>query len=251
MRIELRAISRLLAVAALAGLAAGCAAPEPERVDDPSYVHDPYEGFNRKAHSVNVGLDRAVVRPASKAYDAVTPAFGKYVVSNAVNTLKMPKILGNRILQGDVEGSLSALMRLSMNVAFGAGGLLDPATEMGLPLNDTDFGVTLAKYGVAEGGYLELPVFGPGTVRSQVGRVVDTAFDPLTYVSGTPATEIGYGARAAAIIDFRHDNAAAIDQAFYESEDSYVTTRAAYLQSRRRQVAGETTEEALPDVFDN
>ena len=207
--------------------------------------------MNRKTHSLNKAVDTAVLRPVSEVYGEFTPPFAKYVVSNALNTLKMPRIFVNKVLQGDLEGSLTAVTRFSMNAAFGAGGLLDPATEMGLPLNDTDFGVTLAKYGVDEGAYVEIPLLGPSNARDVVGKVVDLAFDPLVYVSGLPSTEINYGARALGAVDSRHDNAAAINQALYESDDSYVRTRAAYVQFRRREIAGEATEESLPSVFDN
>lgn len=228
---------------------AGCAADGASRSEEGAFVQDPYEGFNRRVHTLNVAVDRAALRPASQAYDAVTPPFGKYVVSNALNTLDAPRVIANNVLQGDLEGTLSAFMRLSMNVAFGAGGLLDPATEMGLPHEDNDFGLTLARHGLGEGAYLELPLLGPSNVRDAVGMVVDTAFNPFTYVTGTPGTEIGYGVVVVDAVDTRHDNAAGIDQALYESDDSYVTSRSAYVQLRRRQVAGEATEESLPDVF--
>lgn len=228
-------------------LLAGCGSTTVDSTD-PGYVYDPLEKLNRGSHAINKTLDAAVLRPVAETYDAVTPPYGKYLVHNAVNTLKMPRVIANNALQGDLEGTLAGLMRLSMNVAFGAGGLLDPATEMGLPFEDNDFGLTLARYGLEEGAYLEIPFLGPSSVRGAVGQVVDIAFDPLTYVTGS--TELAYGARVGAVIDARYQNAAAIDQALYESEDSYVTTRAAYLQYRRRQIAGETTEESLPSVFD-
>ncbi len=246
----MKLLNSIIAVAVIGGSLAGCAATDADKTSESGLISDPYQGTNREIHSFNVGVDRAVLKPAAEAYDAVTPPFGKYVVANAVNTLKMPRIFANKVLQGDLEGSLTALMRFSMNAAFGAGGLLDPATEMGLPLNDTDFGVTLAKYGVEEGVYLELPFLGPRTSRDAAGMVVDLAFDPLIYISGVPG-EVNYGVRAVEAVNFRHQNAGAIDHAFYESDDSYVTTKAAYVQTRRRAIAGETTEESLPSVFDN
>ena len=53
------------------------------------------------------------------------------------------------------------LGRFGVNTLAGAAGLLDPATEFGLPLEPTDFGVTLASWGANEGPYVEAPSLWP------------------------------------------------------------------------------------------
>jgi phospholipid-binding lipoprotein MlaA len=244
----MKALRNILAIVAVGAGLAGCASSKTDVADG---VNDPWEGLNRRTHALNVAIDEVALKPASEIYDSVTPDYGKYILTNVFNTLKLPRVFLNKALQGDVDGTLTALMRFGMNTAFGAGGLLDPATEMGLKFEDTDFGTTMAKYGVEEGPYVSLPLLGPSTVRDTVGLAVDLVTSPLLYIEGVGGTEINYGARAVQIVKFRSDNSAAIDQALYESEDSYVTTRAAYLQHRRREVAGEATEESLPSVFDN
>lgn len=232
-----------IAALALLTLAAACSS-----VPEGELFVDPYENTNRTMHSVNKTLDTAVLRPASQAYGAVTPTLVRHLVGNAFDMLDMPAIFANNVLQGDAVGALSALGRFGVNVLMGAG-LLDPATEMGLPKEDTDFGETLATWGAGQGAYLELPLLGPGHARDHLGRIVDGAFNPLTYVSGVPA-EATAGLRVGEIIHFRHENAVAVNQALYESEDSYRALRNAYVQMRRRQLDGGVTEESLPDVFD-
>ena len=52
---------------------------------------------------------------------------------------------------------------------------------MNLPLDETDFGVTLAKWGVPDGPYLVLPFVGSTTVRDFWRLPVDQYFDPLRW----------------------------------------------------------------------
>lgn len=232
-------------------LVSGCAAPAIEG----ELVADPYEGFNRGVHSVNKGLDQAVLRPASQAYDFVTPTLVRFLFSNALNHLELPNDFINLVLQGEGEDALATLGRFAINTVYGAGGALDPATEFGLPRENTDFGLTLASWGVAEGAYVELPLLGPSTERDAVGRVVDFALSPTTYISGgsEPALQAALTAVTPInILEGRARRSALIDDLLYRSEDSYVSLRTNYIQNRRRQVAGnETDVEALPDMFSN
>ena len=52
---------------------------------------------------------------------------------------------------------------------------------MNLPLDETDFGVTLAKWGLPDGPYLVLPFVGSTTVRDVWRLPVDQYFDPLQW----------------------------------------------------------------------
>ena len=60
-------------------------------------------------------------------------------------------------------------------------GLFDPASELGITLDETDFGITLARWGVPEGSFLVLPLLGPTTMRDVWRMPVDGYFfDPLS-----------------------------------------------------------------------
>lgn len=246
------ALARLsLIVAALA--VAGCASAPPE---PGQLIADPYQNTNRDVHAFNNALDQGLIKPASEAYDAVTPALVKHLVRNEIQHLKLPGIFVNRILQGELTAASRAFGRFGVNTAMGAGGLLDPATELGLPYEPTDFGVTLAAWGADEGVYHEAPFFGPSTTRHVVGRVVNFALDPSILVTTgvveiPTALAIADAARLPVdVVNTRHENAEIIDDILYQSEDSYVTARTAYVQNRRRLVAGETDTEQLPNIFD-
>lgn len=231
---------------------AACAAHE---TPNDALIADPYEGFNRKMLDVNRGLDRAILRPASVAYDTAMPETIRFVVRNGISHLSIPIDFANYLLQGNFHEAGASLARFTMNTVLGAGGLLDPATEFGLPKQETDFGITLGVWGVEEGPYLMLPLLGPATARELPSYIVDRAFSPLTYMSifgplddvhGLP---VGVG--LVDRVDERALNSDLVDHLLYETEDSYVTLRSAYVQRRRAQLAGsEGLVENLPDIFD-
>lgn len=242
-------IKRLAALTLLAGLLGACAATPGEG----DLVADPYESTNRSIHALNKGLDQIVLKPAAQSYDFVTPTLFKHLFGNAFSHLDLPGVFVNNVLQGDGNEALATFGRFAVNTIVGAGGTLDPATEFGLPLQKTDFGLTLATWGVDEGVYLELPLFGPSTTRDALGLIVDMAFQPGTYVTGGAEVTIAkVTVRALQLVDTRDRNAALIDDLLYRSEDSYITVRASYIQNRRRAAAGgETDVDALPDLFSN
>lgn len=236
-------VTALLLVAALAGCATAPA-------EEGALIADPYENANRKVHAFNKGLDRGIINPASKVYGAVTPTTFKFLIGNALSHLMLPGLFANHLLQGDATEAAETLGRFALNTVYGAGGFLDPATEFGLKYRQTDFGITLGEWGVAEGVYLELPVIGPSTTRHVAGRVVDIAFQPASWLGGGSAEALNYGIRTLEIVDFRDRYRPVIDDVLYASEDSYVTARTTYIQNRRRLAAGETVVEELPDIFE-
>lgn len=241
---------RVIMGGALLSLAA-CASTDP---DAGFAAMDPYENTNRAIHDFNVAVDRNVLRPAAQGYDFVTPAVFKHLFGNIFSHLDLPVDFANYLLQGDMRAAGRTLGRFTLNTTIGGGGFLDPATEFGLAREETDFGVTLGKWGVEPGAYLVLPLFGPSTPRDLAGFVVDRAFSPTTYIGyGTDATAWEVLNPSLAVlerVDLRDRNADLIDELLYESEDSYVTLRSVYLQRRQSLVAGGDSTEALPDIFD-
>jgi len=246
-----RRLARHLLWLGVALAAAACAGAGPGADFD---ARDPYEETNRSFHKLNLRVDRNVLRPAARAYDTVTPATIQHLLGNAFNQLDSVNDFANYLLQGEAEAAGTALGRVVVNTVLGAGGLLDPATEFGLPKEDTDFGVTLGKHGVEEGAYLVLPFLGPSTTRDLGGRVGDLAFDPFTYTGLTGSNLLNTFSpvyTGAEIVHDRAINADLIDEILYQSEDSYVSLRTVYLQRRDRLISGdETGVETLPDIFD-
>ena len=237
---------RLLAAMAVTALAAcsGGAIPTPA---DP----DPIQGFNRAMHGFNKGVDTVVLRPVSQGYGYVVPQTIKHVVHNELRFVQLPVSFANSLLQGNVNRAGQTLARFFVNGTLGGLGALDPATEIGIPEHDEDFGQTLAVWGVPSGPYIELPLLGPSTVRDTFSRVGDAAMDPLTYIGSGSRTAIATASeRPVRIIDARNRFGRIIDQALYESDDSYSTVKNAYLQRRRAAILnGQVTRDILPAIY--
>ena len=224
---------------------AGCAS------DDglSSGFYDPVEPANRAIHGFNKGVDSYALRPVAKAYGAITPDPIENMVENAGDNLGAPADAINSFLQGKFKNAITMLGRFGVNSTIGILGLFDPASSFGWKETQTDFGETLGTWGVGEGAYLELPLLGPSTARNATGRVVDIFMDPVNVFIKSPESDYVLGARALDIVDLRHRYAGAVDQALYNSVDSYASARSAYLQSKRTLVKGQTDEDDLEDPF--
>lgn len=180
-------MSRRRLAGALAALAllAGCATvpgPEGKPVIDP---RDPFEPWNRGVYAFNEGLDRVLLRPVATAYRKVTPEPVRQGVDNFFGNLGDLWSAFNLALQGKPRPALEMGMRVGTNTVFGLGGLLDPASEMGLERQTEDFGQTLGSWGIAPGPFVMIPVLGPSTLRDSLALTVDTYANPAR-VFGEP-----------------------------------------------------------------
>ncbi|WP_170317665.1 MlaA family lipoprotein [Paroceanicella profunda] len=243
-----RARGALLA-AATGVFLAGCAGTD--QPQQAGLIADPYESTNRDIHEFNKGMDRYILRPAAEAYDTVTPDLVRFLVTNEANHLQLPVDAANHLMQGDFEAAAITAGRFGFNTVFGAAGLLDPATEFGLPADPTDFGETLYTWGVGEGVYLELPFIGPRTTRDAIGWGVDWVIDPAILVEGQTFTYITLGLYAANTLDRRVQSDDLLNEVLYNSEDSYLALKTSYVQLRRRQLSGDdaASDAALPDIY--
>ncbi len=210
---------------------------------------DPYEGFNRKVHAVNKALDTAVVRPASNAYGTVVPEYPRTSISNFASNASLPGKFFNHVLQGDAADAGETFFRFAMNSTLGLGGLRDPAADAGLFARDTDFGETLALWGVPEGAYIELIALGPSSERDLAGKVVDFAIDPVGNIVEGDAQTAYYGVRIVDLINQRYEFRTVIDALLYQSADSYTAQRIAYLQNKAAQLTDGPNLEELEDPF--
>ncbi|MEM1385403.1 MAG: VacJ family lipoprotein [Pseudomonadota bacterium] len=241
-------LSRVAVLICALGLSA-CASTDPSAGFEGL---DPYENTNRKIHNFNVTLDRNFLRPVGQGYDFVTPTLFQHVIGNGLNHIDLTNDFANYLFQGELKAASRSLGRFTLNTVLGLGGLLDPATEFGLPKEDTDFGVTLGKWGVDSGAFLMLPFLGPSSPRDLGGFIVDRAFDPGTYLGTVTGGDL-YGPITFVVgtVDQRARNADLIDDVLYNSADSYVTLRSIYFQRRNAQITGGADTDALPDIFDD
>jgi phospholipid-binding lipoprotein MlaA len=204
------------------GLLAGCATSGNPK--------DPIEGFNRAMFAFNEGLDAAIIKPVATGYDAVLPSPIRTGVTNFFSNIDDLFIGVNNLLQGKVPEAFSDLGRVAINTTVGLLGLIDFASDAGLEKHNEDFGQTFGRWGVGNGAYVVVPVFGPRTARDTVGLVLDVATDPVWKHLPKDARE---GAIALRMVNDRA-NLLPADKVIEEAAlDKYSYMRDAYLQRRR------------------
>ena len=169
---------RLALAGAALVLVTGCATvPGATAVAQPSNP-DPWERFNRKVFDFNERVDELVLKPVATAYRNVVPALVRQGVSNVLGNIGDVWSAANHLLQGKVHHGLDMGMRVLTNTVFGLGGLLDPASEMGLVKRSEDFGQTLGRWGMGPGPYVVLPLLGPSSLRDGSAFLLDRQFAP-------------------------------------------------------------------------
>ncbi len=234
-------MARALGGAAVVVLALiGCAAQS----ESPTGINDPYEKTNRQMHAFNKGVDEALFKARPGQPRTVDNGVVRSV-SNVGSNLGLPGKVVNSLLQGRPEPAVKNTFRFLINSTVGLGGVFDPAgSSFSLPETDTDFGETLAVWGVREGAYVELPVFGPSTERDAVGTVVDMVMNPVGQVlQGADATAAS-AARVAGKVADRKIHGDVVESILYDSADSYAQARLLYLQNRRYQLSGQEYNDA-------
>ncbi|MCB1889991.1 MAG: VacJ family lipoprotein [Rhodocyclaceae bacterium] len=222
------AMSRWLAAALLgAALGVGGCASTPANPDDP------LEGYNRAVFRFNDRVDRAVLKPAAKTYDEFTPLPVRAGIGNFFGNLEDIWTGVNNLMQGKGADGLSDFARVVINSTLGILGVFDIATEMGLEKHDEDLGQTLGAWGVGEGPYFVLPIFGPSTVRDAAAKPVDLVVNG-GWIQGTMAQEASV---AGVKLVHTRANLLAADRVLDEGAlDRYTYVREAFLQRRRYEV---------------
>lgn len=231
-------VSRRLLIGVLAigcaWLAGGCATrpADPEARAEFDKVNDPGEPTNRAVFGFNQTFDRSVFKPVAQAYQDNVPGGVRRGVHNFLTNLDEPLVGFNDLLQGNGSRWWIITQRFMVNTTLGVGGIFDVATDWGLPHHDADFGQTFGVWGMGEGPYITLPIFGPSNARDTVGLVLSAAANPLTWMSGTPALAAGFSRGATQGIDERGRNIEALDDLERNSLDFYATLRSVYRQRR-------------------
>lgn len=232
---------RAAAAVLVAMLAAGCATSPGRTVND-----DRWEGFNRGVYKFNDTVDRAALKPVAKGYQKITPRWMRIGIGNFLGNLEYPTTMVNQLLQGKPKQGLRDTGRFLLNSTLGLAGLFDVATAIGLEANDEDLGQTLAVWGVGSGPFVNLPFFGPSSLRDAPTRMVDFFFDPITYID--PPWEGVWGER---VLDVVHSRAELLplDGTLQRTYDPYAFVRDAWIQQREFAIYdGNPPPETLEDL---
>ncbi|AWH19464.1 hypothetical protein C1922_20170 [Stenotrophomonas sp. ZAC14D2_NAIMI4_7] len=195
-------------------------------------AYDPWEPLNRKVHAFNNAVDRGVARPLATAYTHVVPRFARTGVSNFFSNLRSPLTITNQLLQGRPGDAWDTLGRFLMNSTLGIGGLFDPASKAMVPRRNEDFGQTLGAWGWRRSRYVELPFFGPRTVRDVFGLAGDIPLSPIRTIEDD---KVRIGLQGLQLVDTRAQ-LMALDDIRDSAVDEYALTRDAWLQRRNYQI---------------
>jgi len=194
--------------------------------------YDPWEKFNENMFEFNRRLDRYFLKPVAKVYNVIIPEPFQVLIANGFDNIGFVPRAVNSLLQAKWGGAGREVSRFLINSTAGIGGLFDAAKYWNIEKSREDFGQTLAVWGSGPGPYLILPFFEPMTVRDGIGKGVDGAMNPLSYV--LPFVWAGIGMKAGDIVN---DRALNLDlfQGFEESViDMYSAVRNAYLRRREQ-----------------
>jgi len=217
----------LIAVVVLFTLGvSGCASQDSLATGEPN--RDPLEPLNRITFRINNTADRYILRPIAVGYEKITPRPIRIGVSNFFSNLKSPIIIINDVLQGKFIQASRDTTRFIANSTIGVGGLLDPASDVGLGPHDEDLGQTFAAWGIPSGPYLIIPLFGPYTFREAVGTVGDSFAHPLVFMDDSGLKS---KLRGLYLIQKRA-GLLRVDEQIDNSFDPYVFVRDAYFQQR-------------------
>jgi phospholipid-binding lipoprotein MlaA len=213
-------------------------------------TYDPWEKLNRKVHRLNNVVDRSVAKPLAKAYVKVVPRPVRLGVSNFFHNLGQPVSAVNALLQGKPKQAGQSVGRFLLNATLGVGGLFDPATDAKIPDRSEDFGQTLGVWGWKKSRYVELPLFGPRTLRDAFGMIGDAPLSPIRPIELDKARVFLQGLQ---LVDVR-TQLLSVDSMREGAADDYALVRDAWMQRRQYQIEGDRPgkdqdSEALPDYL--
>lgn len=145
---------------------------------------DKFEGFNRKMFAFNQKLNKYAIRPIHIVWASIMPQYGMDRIKSATQNIEYPIRLMSTLIQRDFKASGTETVRFLTNTTIGLAGLYDPAKSLFniTPVNE-NMDQALAKCHVKPGPYIVIPVLSGTTPRGLVGRGLDTALNPSSYIA--------------------------------------------------------------------
>ncbi|MBD1148130.1 VacJ family lipoprotein [Pelagibacterales bacterium SAG-MED31] len=196
-------------------------------------IYDPLENINRTVFVFNNITDKVILEPAAKGYKKL-PAPVQSGIGNFIKNLKLPLVAVNQFLQGQGKNAAESTGRFLVNSTVGIFGLIDVADDFGLEQKEEDFGQTLATWGVGDGFYLVLPLFGPSNLRDTTGMVMTMMTDPVNAYASNQGESWAIPLRTAAnAIDQRSKIIDEVNALRDNSVDYYAAVRSSYYQNRK------------------
>lgn len=241
--IKIRPGASIVAVGLMAVVLSACATKPGNPGNVPPGKRDPLAPVNREIYRFNMLVDKAVMRPVAKGYTKVTPQPVQNSLTNFFANLRMPITVINDLLQLKPLDAARDTGRFLVNSTVGFGGLFDPASDWDMPAHSEDFGITLARWGVPSGPYLQIPFLGPSDVRDAVGMYSDYFGSTSYWTNWKPGTRNAIYALQAVTTRASYLN---VDQMLEQAYDPYALMRSVYFQNR-----DQTIRQNLPNYNPN
>ena len=227
-------------------------APKETPTEPENGVGDPLEPLNRVIFKFNELFRGFILGPATEIYSIFIPPPVRTAIGNVLANLRTPIVLANDVLQGRPGAAWQTTQRFAINSTLGIGGIVDRAAKMGIEAHDEDFGQTMGVWGVGEGFYLVLPLFGPSNPRDAVGKhVVDGYFDPLDmWLDNTNRDAAVWARTSVGGVDTYSGVVDELDQIRKTSIDFYAALRSMYRQKRAAEIRNGAGEDLppIPDI---
>ncbi len=151
---------------------------------------DKWENFNRKLFNFNLGLNKYAIRPIHILWSSIMPEYGMDRIKGITNNIEYPIRLVSSLLQRDFETSKNETIRFFTNTVIGLGGMFDPAKHLfNIEQSNENMEQALAGCKMKPGRYFVLPVLSFVNFRGLLGKVLDTALNPGSYIA-TPVLAI-------------------------------------------------------------
>jgi phospholipid-binding lipoprotein MlaA len=229
-----------LGVLGLVGLLAGCVSLE----GDDYAVFDPHENANRRSYAVTDAVDRTVLVPVARGYQAVLPDWTERGIANIFQNFRTISSSANGFLQGKPKSGGIDFARLLINSTIGIGGFFDVASRWDLPYQEEDLGQTLAVWGVTKSRYIYVPFLGPSTLRDLPSDLIHS-YLPRLLLGDT----YNWGVSGFGVVSGRAEVLSASDIRDASALDPYSFTRDAYVQRRKFLIYD--GDPPLDDLFDD
>ena len=209
-------------------------------------IYDPFEPLNRAIFSFNNVADRIVLEPIAKGYKKL-PSPLQSGIGNFLSNLRAPLVVVNQLLQGQGENAVQSSGRFIINSTVGVFGLFDVAERIGIEEKEEDFGQTLATWGVGEGFYVVLPLFGPSNIRDATGMALTMITDPINAYAVSEGEAWLVPTRTAInAIDQRSQIIDEVNALRDNSIDYYAAVRSSYYQNRKAAINNVDDTELTP-----
>ena len=209
-------------------------------------IYDPLEKANRAIFSFNNFADKIILEPVAKGYKKL-PSPLQSGISNFLSNLKLPLVVVNQLLQGQGKNAAESTGRFFVNSTAGILGLIDVADKIGLEQKEEDFGQTLATWGVGDGFYIVLPLFGPSNIRDTTGMVMTMVTDPINAYAVREGEGWLVPTRTGAnAIDQRSKIIDEVNALRNNSVDYYAAVRSSYYQNRKAAIQNDDDSAMTP-----